>query len=129
MHYATDAQRARTVALNDQARAAMGTACTVETTPGFRRLPAADQIQIKAVVAHYDRWTIADSEDANRDFGVVFKHGEGHWSQETPHGGDPIEAIFWKIDCFNHAHTQISDQPWDEKLTARVLTLMLANEY
>jgi Protein of unknown function (DUF3768) len=129
MHNATDAQRARTVALNDLARTAMGTACTVETTPGFRRLPAADRIQIKAAVARYDLWTIAESEDATHDFGVIFKHGDNHWSQETPQGGDPIEAIFWKIDCFDHAHTQISEHPWDETLTARVLTLMLAAEY
>ena len=129
MHYANDVQRTRTAALNDQARAAMGTACTVETTPGFRQLPAADQTQIKTAVARYDLWVIADSADVTHDFGVIFKHGDNHWSQETPHGGDPIEAIFWKIDCFDHAHTQISEQPWDETLTARVLTLMLAAEY
>ena len=129
IHYGHDAQRVHTAALNDQARAAMGTACTVETTAAFRRLPVADQTQIKAVVARFDLWTIAESHDANRDFGVIFKHSGAHWSQETPQAGDPIEAVFWKIDCFDHAHTQISEQPWDETLTARVLTLMLAHEY
>jgi hypothetical protein len=126
---ASEEQRARIAALNDDARGAMGTKCVVETTAGFRGLTPADHAQINAAVARYNLWTIAESHDANRDFGVIFKHANANWSQETPQGGDPIEAVFWQIDCFDHAQTQISAQPWDETVTTRVLTLMLATEY
>ena len=125
----TDQQRARAAELNDQARAAMGTACIVEITSGFRRLSDDDQLLIKAAVARYDLWTIGESHDEVRDFGVIFKQGEGDWSQETPRGGDPIEAIFWSITCFDHDQTELSEHPWDETRCIRVLTLMLATEY
>ena len=125
----TDQQRARAAELNDQARAAIGIACIVETTAGFRRLNDKDQSHIKAAVARYDLWTIGQSHDEARDFGVIFKQGDGHWSQKTPRGGDPIEAIFWSITCFDHDQTQLSEHPWDETRCIRVLTLMLATEY
>ena len=128
-HCPSEQQRARTAQLNDQARAAMGVACIVETTAGFRRLTLDDQSQIRTAVAHYDLWTIAESHGATRDFGVIFKHPNQHWSQETPQGGDPVEAIFWSIVCFDHAQTRISEHPWDETRSLRVLTLMLTTEY
>ena len=125
----TDQQRARVADLNDQARAAMGVACIVETTPGFRRLNDDDQMHIKAAVARYDLWTIGESHDEARDFGAIFKQRDGDWSQETPRGGDPITAIFWSITCFDPAQTRISEHPWDQTRCIRVLTLMLATEY
>lgn len=128
-HRLSEEQRERVAALNDKARTAMGVASIVETTPGFRGLSADDQSRIKVAVKNYDLWHITESDDATRDFGVIFKHADGAWSQETPPGGDPIEAIFWKILCLDHSQTCLSMQPWDETRSLRVLLLMLATEY
>lgn len=129
MHGSNQEQRRRAAELNDAARGAMDVACIVETTAQFRRLSAEDQSQIRAAVARYDLWTIAEGHGANRDFGVIFKHADGIWSQETPRGGDPIEAIFWRIVCLDRTQTQVSQCPWDETRSIRVLTLMCAEEY
>ena len=39
------------------------------------------------------------------------------------------EKVFWKIDCYDPTLTMGSENPANEALTHRVLTIMLANEY
>lgn len=39
------------------------------------------------------------------------------------------EKIFWKIDCYDLSMDWSSPNPADHAVTARVLTIMLANEY
>jgi hypothetical protein len=52
-------------------------------------------------------------------------HGE-HDFGAFDHRGD---KIFWKIDYYDLALAQGSDDPADPSVTTRVLTVMLADEY
>jgi Protein of unknown function (DUF3768) len=110
-------------------RAHMGTKCVVATTARFAAMTPDDQTQIREAVRGYDLWTIANGYYSERDFGIIFKHKDGGWSQETPRGGDQISAAFWKIDYFDLSFLQVSQRPWDERVTARLLTLMHALDY
>ena len=39
------------------------------------------------------------------------------------------ETIYWKIDYYNESLSAGSEAPWDSDQCARVMTIMLANEY
>ena len=39
------------------------------------------------------------------------------------------EKLFWKIDCYDPSMEYGSEDPSDSKITRRVLTVMLAQEY
>jgi len=60
-----------------------------------------------AHLAHNDPW-------GEHDFGAVEIDGE---------------KAFWKIDCYDRTLTAGSENPANEALTHRVLTIMLASEY
>ena len=56
--------------------------------------------------------------------------------ENDPHGEHDFgafdfadERIFWKIDCYDRAMKFGSPNPADPTVTARVLTVMLAEEY
>jgi Protein of unknown function (DUF3768) len=116
-------------ALNDEARAHMGVKCVVAATARFAAMTPEDQSQVREAVKSYDLWTIANAHYSDRDFGIIFKHKDGRWSQETPRGGDQTCAAFWKIDYFDLSFLKASDRPWDERVTARLLTLMHPHDY
>lgn len=122
-------QRAQTAALNDIARANIGVDCTVIMTPLFLSLGTIDQLAVETVVAAYDNWTIGNTYDAERDFGVLYKLTTGDWSQSLPQSKDIVEIIFWKIDYLDRSFSKASNRPWDKSVTERMLTLMLAVEY
>jgi len=99
--------------LNDEARAT-GLWCLLVFSSGLHVLGPQALREIRQVVA--------DFEDFDPDNDVYEEHNFG----AVDFGG---HRIFWKIDCYNKSLTQASNDPADEHVTTRVLTMMLAEEY
>ena len=59
-----------------------------------------------------------------------FSEGNDPWG-EHDFGAVEIEGekVFWKIDCYDPTLTMGSENPANEAVTHRVLTIMLASEY
>lgn len=122
-------ERAERIArLNDLARRAMGIACTLFVTPGFRALDAADQSCIRELVETFDVLTEDNDPYHERDFGSVYQCADGRWSTVLPGDGE-LERVFWKLDYYDGALKFGSDDPADPSQARRVLTIMLAEEY
>ena len=99
--------------LNDHARQSF-TGCRVVITRGIAEL---DEHLISAIVAQvrsFDQFTPDNDPYGEHDFGS-FHHGAVH--------------VFWKWDYFDLDLSMHSPDPADEAVTARVLTIMLADEY
>jgi len=73
---------------------------------------AQDEI-VRRVMAFSD-FTPENDPHGEHDFGAFDYEGEN---------------IFWKIDCYDRAMNSGSPDPADAAVTARVLTIMLADEY
>ncbi len=104
----------RIAELNDICRAAMGVAGRLVLTAGIASLPSADQSAIIEKVQNFKDFSADNDPYGERDFGA-FEHAG--------------EKIFWKIDYYDPTLSQGSDDPADPKKTARVLTILLAEEY
>lgn len=100
-------------ALNDRARHAF-TGCRVRLTAGVATLGQGALRQILDQVQAYDLFTPANDPYGEHDFGS-FHHGD--------------HQVFWKFDYYDLDYTMHSPDPADETMTARVLTIMLAEEY
>ena len=70
--------------------------------------------EIRQIVADYDGFDPENDAYEEHDFGAL-EFG-GH-------------RIFWKIDYYDKSLSQGSVDPADERVTTRVLTIMLAEEY
>ena len=108
-----DATAAKIRALNDHARQSM-TGCRVVFTQGIAAL---DEQVISAIVAQvrrFDQFTPDNDPYGEHDFGA-FHHGD--------------VQVFWKWDYFDLDFSMHSPDPADDAITARVLTIMLADEY
>lgn len=106
-----DAAKIRT--LNDRARHSF-TGCRVIVTRGIAELGEGAVDEILALVRSYDEFTPNNDPYGEHDFGSF------HFQERQ---------IFWKIDYFDLDLTMHSPDPADETVTARVLTVMLADEY
>jgi hypothetical protein len=104
----------RIAALNDLCRTAMGVAGQLLITPGISSLPLPDQSSILGKVQKFDDFSRNNDPYSERDFGAF------------DHAG---KKIFWKIDYYDPTFTQGSEDPADPKKTARVLTVLLAEEW
>ncbi len=104
---------ARIAALNDHARQAF-TDCRVCITQGIQALGDEMQRAILLAVQQYDSFTPDNDPYEEHDFGKIDI-------------GDHV--IFWKIDYYDVDMTMHSLDPSDPTVTARVLTVMLAEEY
>ena len=125
---ASPTSRAEAIAqLNNLARKAMGIACHVVATQGFRALPAADQSRFRELIETYDAFTPDNDPHGERDFGTIYQAADGRWTTARP--SRPSETVFWKIDYFDRELKWWSEDPANPAITRRVLTIMLAEEY
>ena len=101
----------RIAALNDHARQTF-MECRVIITVGVEALEDVDAILRQ--VQLFDAFTPDNDPYGEHDFGV------------TKHKGT---TFFWKFDYYDLDLHMYSPDPSDETVTARVLTIMLAEEY
>lgn len=104
---------ARIRELNDRARQSF-TGCRVVITRGIADLGDDPVHQIVAQIKSYSDFTPNNDPYGKHDFGSFF-FGEHH--------------VFWKFDYWDLDYAMHSPDPADETVTARVLTIMLAEEY
>ncbi len=120
----------RIARLNDLARRAMGVACTVVATVGFRSLSDADQSCVRELIETFEAFTDDYDPHGERDFGSVYQLGDGRWTTERPRvREDERERVFWKLDYYDHELQFASKDAANSAITRRVLTIMLADEY
>jgi hypothetical protein len=123
-------QTARIARLNDQARQAMGVACTAVATVGFRSLPDADQSCVRELIETFDAFDEANDPHGERDFGTIYQLGDGRWTTERPRvRDDERESVFWKLDHYDRQMEFASEDAANPAITQRVLTIMLSDEY
>lgn len=97
--------------LNDAARRTL-TGCRVLMSPGIMAL--GDTGAIIRKVQLFDAFTQDNDPYGEHDFGVVTHNGA---------------TLFWKFDYYDLDLTMCSADASDPSVTARVLTIMLAEEY
>ena len=123
-------QAARIARLNDLARQAMGVACTVVATVGFRSLSDADQSRVRELIETFDAFTEDNDPHGERDFGCVYQLGDGRWTTERPRVREDERArVFWKLDYYDRELQFASEDAANAAVTRRVLIIMLADEY
>jgi hypothetical protein len=105
--------RDRIRALNDAFRRSFAGGVLALTT-GFRALPADRRRSILAHVRMFESFNEDNDPNGEHDFGVV---------------EDGDVRCFWKIDYYDEDMELMSSDPADPSATARVLTVMLADEY
>lgn len=116
--------------LNDAARANPGLASLANVTMGFQALPQLDRLAALAAIMRFAKFDGDNDPYGEHDFGAVYKLASGPWTQDRPAEAETIaQTVFWKIDYYDPSLTYGSEAPWDERLTKRVLTIMLASEY
>ena len=106
-----DATTAKIAALNDHARRSF-TGCRVIITQGVQAL---DDVQsVLDEVRRFDAFTPDNDPYEEHDFGSIHHSGQ---------------TVFWKFDYWDVDLTMHSPDLSDPAVTARVLTIMLADEY
>jgi hypothetical protein len=100
-------------ALNDRARQSF-TGCRVAVTVGIAALGHDAVYAVFDLVKAYDNFTPDNDPYGDHDFGSLYR-GE--------------YQVFWKFDYYDLDYTMHSPDPADDTVTARVLTVMLAEEY
>jgi hypothetical protein len=100
--------------LNDQFRRTFGGGGKRLMTAGVAALPFADQAAIIGKVMEFDNFTEDNDPHGEHDFGS-FMHRH--------------LKVFWKIDSYDQAIDLESPEPPAAEDLARVLTIMLADEY
>lgn len=83
-------------------------------TQGVRALGAAFESACVEAVQRFDDFTSANDPYGERDFGIVEIEGR---------------SVYWKIDYYDCALEYGSENPVDPKVTTRILTIFLAEEY
>ena len=86
----------------------------VVLTSGFSALPFDEQLRILIKVKEFKDFNEGNNPYGERDFGKIEHNGEGY---------------FFKIDYYDNDWVFGSENPEDENITTRVLTVMKASEY
>lgn len=116
--------------LNDAARERPGIASIANVTAGFHALPDADRFAALAAIVSFSKFDGNNDPCGEHDFGAVYRLPSGGWTQDRPNDDNAIaETVFWKVDYYDSTLTYGSEEPWDDRQTKRVLTIMLAGEY
>lgn len=110
----TDSNASQSIAILNDAFRTTFNGGTLMLTAGIQALPEEIQVGILHAVRTFNAFTPDNDPHQEHDFGAVEYHGH---------------RIFWKIDYYDLAHTFGSENPADPSQTARVLTVMLAEEY
>ncbi len=105
---------ARIAELNDQLRETFLTGRVV-VTRGIAELPEEARSDIISKVRSFSSFTEDNDPHGEHDFGSIDVENVG--------------KVFWKIDYYDPDYQYLSDDPADPKVTRRVLTIMLAEEY
>ena len=105
---------ARIRELNDAFRTTLRGNGDVYLTAGVAALPEEEQAEIVRRVQTFDAFTPDNDPHGEHDFGSFEYAGK---------------TIFWKVACYDRDLNYDSPDPTDESMTARVLTVMLAEEY
>lgn len=110
----SDAENKEKIAhLNDVLRHTFLTGRVVLTS-GVQDLPDETRERVLTRVRCFDDFDLGDDLYGERDFGGFEVDGTGY---------------FWKIDYYDCDLNFLSPDPADPKVTKRVLTIMLADEY
>jgi hypothetical protein len=104
---------AKIAALNDHARRSLMD-CRVVITQGIQMLGEVATAEILAAVQSFDAFTEHNDPYGEHDFGKIARAGVD---------------VFWKWDYYDLDFSMHSPDPTDTTVTARVLTIMLAEEY
>lgn len=80
----------------------------------MQQLSGFDPTTLLAALRHYDSFDEDNDPHGERDFGDIDYLGA---------------ELLWKIDYYDTELTYGSPDPADDSVTARVLTIMLAEEY
>lgn len=99
--------------LNDKARAAMRFR-SIYVTVGIRAMGALAASQAVATVRAVDAFDAGNDPYGEHDFGAFQIGGQ---------------RAFWKIDYYDRELQGGAPDPADDRVTSRVLTIMLAEEY
>ncbi len=86
----------------------------VMLSQGIHYKSTADKAEIIGLVKKFDNFTTANDPYNEHDFGSFEYNGN---------------KIFWKIDYYDLDFRYMSPNPADPKVTNRVMTIMLADEY
>jgi hypothetical protein len=86
----------------------------IVVTPGVRGLPPEQLAEALQAVQAFTTFNEGSNSYGEHDFGSIEVEQQ---------------RIFWKIDCYDKALELGSPNPTDPDVTARVLTIMLAQEY
>ncbi len=109
-----DVERNTIAFLNDQFRKYARGEGSILITNGVSSQGEAFMHAVALAVKDYDQFTADNDPHGEHDFGSIELQGE---------------KLFWKIDYYDKTMEAGSPNPSDERLTHRVLTIMLANEY
>jgi hypothetical protein len=108
-----DTKTARIAALNDELRQNLIGGMAV-ITPGIAALGPEAVARIVKTIEVYDDFCHANDPHEEHDFGAFDPDGK---------------RVFFKIDYYDETLTVHSPDPSDPKVTKRVITIMLAEEY
>ncbi|MCW0044931.1 DUF3768 domain-containing protein [Brevundimonas sp. BT-123] len=109
----TEEKTARIRALNDQLRAS-GQGGLVLVTRGLLEFGFPFAAQVRAAIARETNFPADNDPYDEHDFGAIDIEGN---------------RVLWKIDYYDLDRRHASDDPSDPKITQRVMTIMLADEY
>jgi UDP-N-acetylenolpyruvoylglucosamine reductase len=100
--------------LNDEFRTSVFKGGKALMTQSVAALPLEERNQLVKKVKTFKDFTEDNDPYGEHDFGSVTQNGV---------------MYFWKIDYYNKDMTEGSQDPADEKITTRVLTILRSNEY